>query len=71
MCFLLQDCISSLCRWLSVHGWAESVKSVATPTDLRTRVGHSESHSDIHVHVVFSVCCTLLQNKGGPFNYYT
>jgi len=36
----LQDCISGVCRWLSAYGWAEGVKCVLTPVDLRKKVGH-------------------------------
>ena len=36
----LQDCVSAMCRWLSVYGWSEGVKSVALPNDWRQKVGH-------------------------------
>lgn len=36
---ILQDSISAVCRWLSVYGWSNGVRSLLTPTDFRVRVG--------------------------------
>ncbi len=38
----LQDCVSAVCRWLSMFGWSEGVRCVSVPTEVRKRVGHGE-----------------------------
>ena len=35
-----QDCVFAVCRWLSAYGWAEGVRSLGSPLELRKRVGN-------------------------------
>ena len=34
----LQDCVSSVCRWLSLFGWPGGRRAISSPTDLRQEV---------------------------------
>ena len=34
--------MGAVCRWVSGYGWAQGVRHITSPTDLRERVGHGE-----------------------------
>lgn len=41
----LQDCVSSVCRWLSVFGWPGGRKAISSPVDLRQEVQRGGTHT--------------------------